>query len=464
MLLLASCTSVGVPVSHVSVPSTLSFDAIPITTRVTRTLTLTNSGTAAANIQVTVGAPLSASSEPLTVPALGSLDVPVSAIVDGYEAVSANLVVTSPERTFDVAVTLTVDPDLDDDGALALGAGGDDCDDERADVHPGADETCDGSDEDCDDRIDEAAVDTFAAWTDGDDDGYGTGTSFQVCALGSLQAAVDGDCNDGDASVHPNAVEEFYDGIDADCAEDSDYDADQDGYDSDAYGGTDCDDAVAAIHPDAVDTPYDGIDTDCGGGSDYDADGDGQDSIAWGGLDCDDGDENRFVGQTEVDDGVDQDCDVLVDEDSLVRGDWSFRELMLTPSTQSGAFLELANTSGRTLDLAGLRLEGPTDTSLPAMSVLADEVVLLCTSADPATNGGITNCDAVITLDSQPALWAKNRALDEVDATAWTLTSGVSVHTTASPDANDAESAWCASTTAYGDGDLGTPGVDEACP
>lgn len=84
--------------------------------------------------------------------------------------------------------------------------------------------------------------------------------------------------------VHPGADEVYYDGVDGDCAGDSDFDADLDGYDSDSVPdatgavGDDCDDAEASTYPGAPDTWYDGLDSDCAGDSDFDADGDGYDS------------------------------------------------------------------------------------------------------------------------------------------------------------------------------------------
>jgi formylglycine-generating enzyme required for sulfatase activity len=45
--------------------------------------------------------------------------------------------------------------DLDGDGFKASSCGGDDCDDHRKEVHPGAVDTCDGDDNDCDGVIDQ---------------------------------------------------------------------------------------------------------------------------------------------------------------------------------------------------------------------------------------------------------------------------------------------------------------------
>ncbi len=125
-------------------------------------------------------------------------------------------------------------------------------------------------------------------------------------------AAADGgdDCDDTDATVHPGAAETWYDGIDSDCAGDSDYDADGDSVDSDAHGGEDCDDTEATTYPGATETWYDGIDSDCAGDSDYDADADSFESDAHGGTDCDDTDATVAPGLYDrPNDSIDQDCD-----------------------------------------------------------------------------------------------------------------------------------------------------------
>lgn len=78
-------------------------------------------------------------------------------------------------------------------------------------------------------------------YVDHDDDGFGDdATVRQTCQPTGV--AQGGDCDDSDAAVHPGAEDPWYDGVDADCAGNSDYDADGDGEDAEAFGGPDCND------------------------------------------------------------------------------------------------------------------------------------------------------------------------------------------------------------------------------
>jgi hypothetical protein len=154
----------------------------------------------------------------------------------------------------------------------------------------------------------------------------------------------DGDCDDGDAAVHPGASEVPYDGVDDDCDGADLTDVDGDGHDAVVAGGDDCDDGDPAVSPSARELCFNEIDDDCDGSVDFrDEDGDGLNDCdgvcpdtglepdqdgdgVWrpecGGEDCDDEDPDAYPNAPETPyDGVDQDCDGAdltdVDEDGF---------------------------------------------------------------------------------------------------------------------------------------------------
>ena len=97
-----------------------------------------------------------------------------------------------------------------------------DCDDLDASVNPDGQEVCNGgTDDDCDGLAD-AADDSLDLSTgtvffvDGDGDGHGDAEQL-ACALEAGLVEADGDCDDTDADVHPDAEEVCDDGIDQNC-------------------------------------------------------------------------------------------------------------------------------------------------------------------------------------------------------------------------------------------------------
>ena len=235
-----------------------------------------------------------------------------------------------------------------------------DCDDDNADVNIAADELCNAIDDDCDGEIDEdSAVDAGAWYADGDGDGFGDGEAWRACEQPSGAVAVDGDCDDADADVNPDATEVCND-LDDDCDGQTDddsavdrstwyADSDGDGFGAADYSAqhcdapsgyvsddTDCDDGDADTWPGASEV-CDDEDDDCDGSVDegvltswyLDKDGDGYGDgsaveacsaptsayVADDG-DCDDDDTNYSPGATAGCDGEDYDCDGSVDNDS----------------------------------------------------------------------------------------------------------------------------------------------------
>ncbi len=172
--------------------------------------------------------------------------------------------------------------DADGDGFL----GCEECDDTVATTNPSATESCNEVDDNCDGSVDNDAVDATTWYLDGDADGYGRGGDTVACTQPTGFVSSNDDCNDGNNTVHPGA-DETCDGYDQDCDGSTDEDAidasswfpdaDSDGYGDDnapllsceapvGYGedGGDCNDADAAVNPDADET-CDGVDQDCDG-------------------------------------------------------------------------------------------------------------------------------------------------------------------------------------------------------
>jgi hypothetical protein len=176
--------------------------------------------------------------------------------------------------------------------------------------------------DDCDDALASTNPGASETWYDGTDANCAGDDDYDADADGFQSDGFGGtDCDDAAASINPSASDTWYDGIDSDCAGDDDYDIDGDGFQASFVGGDDCDDYSSAVNPGATETWYDGTDTDCSGGSDFDADGDGFTAVTTGGTDCDDAVSSTYPGATDAwYDGVDSDCAADNDFDADLDG------------------------------------------------------------------------------------------------------------------------------------------------
>jgi hypothetical protein len=267
----------------------------------------------------------------------------------------------------DEGLTQTFWADLDGDGygdpSVAITAcsmpddytnNANDCDDSSSIISPMAIESCNGSDDDCDGRIDEGVG--MLLYPDDDGDGFGvTGAAVTSCWDLSGHSSMPGDCDDGDAAIHPEA-DEVCDGVDNDCDDLVDIhavggtvrywaDLDGDGHGDgpaiescaipDGFSATDddCDDTDPTRAP-SLPELCNGIDDNCDGSIDeglmsafyIDADADGfgaglpvysceaPSGTAATATDCDDGHGGVYPGAAEFCDGLDNDCNSVIDD------------------------------------------------------------------------------------------------------------------------------------------------------
>ena len=257
-----------------------------------------------------------------------------------------------------------------DRASMARICGGD-CADERRDVRRGLAESCDGLDNDCDTHVDEGVTRPGAPDMDFDLHGDSTVTMVPGCAGEPGFSTVRDDCNDAAPSQF-GAQLEICDGMDNNCNTMSDEVMGQVTWypdeDCDGFGGNDaaqivvscaivpghvtrpgdCDDSDSDAHPGAREQ-CNGVDDDCNGRADYrispnnteDDDGDGAADRVCGGNDCDDASAATGPSAPELMDGLDNDCNGMVDDSPTSVSWWidgdgdGYGSAASTPTTSS---------------------------------------------------------------------------------------------------------------------------------
>jgi len=230
-----------------------------------------------------------------------------------------------------------------------------DCNDLDRTKNPGAAEICDGVDQDCDGTADDGlATQSYYADVDGDGRGSTSVAAIVSCALVVGRVTNATDCNDFDATIYPGALEGTADGVDQNCDalevcfQNNDGDSFRtaltvlspslscvgSGLARSTTLSGDCDDFDAAVYPGANEVPGDGVDQSCDGAelcyvnADNDpyrisstisspriaCNGSGEAPASRPAGDCDDSSSSRYPGATEFCNGIDEDCDSLIDD------------------------------------------------------------------------------------------------------------------------------------------------------
>jgi hypothetical protein len=256
-----------------------------------------------------------------------------------------------------------------------------DCDDSNTNVNPGAQEVCNGIDDDCDTFIDEEDANScLLFYRDQDGDTYGlTSDSRCLCDLDGLyNTNTDGDCNDANDQINPG-MNDVCNDVDDDCNAGT---ADGSGEATplnDRQSGV-CDSSEKsctagnwvndysgiATYEEPNELTCDTLDNDCDGAVDEtlltlyyrDQDGDLFGNIAdsqevcsqppgyvENNTDCVDNDDQINPGMVEACNGIDDNCDTVVDE-GFPDNDGDFIADCVDDDDDNDGILDDGDTSG----------------------------------------------------------------------------------------------------------------------
>ena len=165
---------------------------------------------------------------------------------------------------------------------------------------------------------------------------------------------------------------------------------------------------------------------------------------------------------------------------SLSAGDLVISEVMVDPAAVSdfrGEWFEIYNNTSDTVDLDGLTVSCGGNNGFTVSGenlITSGESILFSVKNNSTTNGGMTNvdveysyADCAFTYNDSLSIGFGVTAFDSLSWTSdYPFSSGNSMTLgNLSATANDSASNWCAGSSTYGDGDVGTPGLsNDACP
>ena len=310
-----------------------------------------------------------------------------------------------------------------------------------------------------------------------------------IFIIPTLMIACSSNFDDKQGEVIDTAEEESSEPTNEPSEDPADIDNDSDGF---TENDGDCDDFNNSINPDAAEIPDNDIDEDCDGvdevTSDADIDND-SDGFTENDGDCDDNNNSIHPGSSDIpDNGIDEDCDgddattevSVLDLEDVTLGALIITEIMKNPSAvgdSDGEWFEIYNNGSQDININGLDIgsdDGVDDTVSGDLVIAVGEHLVLGLNDDSATNGGITvdyvyssdvnlgnsSDEVIISYDGSP--------LDRVaydDSFPGVAGKSMSLN----PDQydnslNDSGANWCSSLTAQASGDFGTPGtINDDC-